>query len=308
MTNRHELLERVGAIARDHRSGAAQLARESVEVLRQAFQVDPATVDLVACGLCRAQPTMASLWNAAALAVGEGGLRAVEHFARRLERAERSLARNLASVVMLGHSDDHRPGPLTLATVSASSTVSACLTELAELTPIRVICAEGRPGFEGRRVAAALADSGISVTLCTDGGIGAVVHAAPRVDAAVVGADAVSGSWFMNKCGTRLLLTTAASLGVPGYVIAGRDKFVSERLAAELSIVDQSPAEVWAEAPDGVSISNPYFERIPLDDIGAFVTDVGPIGSGAVPQVCRTVVPPGSTARLVELLSRPTGS
>ncbi len=306
MTNRLELLERVRRIAHDNSSGASKLARESVGVLQQAFRVSPATVEDVACALCRAQPSMASLWNAAALAVGEDGLHAVERFARHLARAEHTLARSLSTLVMMRREADHQPGPLTLATVSASSTVESCLVKLAKLTPLRVICAEGRPGFEGRRLAASLAESGVSTTLCTDAGIGAVIQGGLRIDAAVVGADSVSAAWFINKCGTRHLFTVAASLGVPGYVIASRDKFIDERLGTKLKILDGLPDDVWASAPAGVSILNPYFERIPIDEAAAFVTDAGPIGSDSVAEVCRSVVQATSLTKLIALLSRPT--
>ena len=88
-----------------------------------------------------------------------------------------------------------------------------------------------------------LVADGISTTLCTDVGIGAVMATTgPQLEAVVVGADAVAPRWFINKCGTRHVVEVATGLGVPSYVVATRDKFIRETLADELRSNQGPPA------------------------------------------------------------------
>ena len=67
------LAVRVRAVADDHLSGASRLTQVAMEILLDAHRVGDG--DAAACALCAAQPAMASVWNAAAVAVGADGLR-----------------------------------------------------------------------------------------------------------------------------------------------------------------------------------------------------------------------------------------
>ncbi len=59
---------------------------------------------------------------------------------------------------------------------------------------------------------------------------------------------------------------------------------------------------MWSDAPSGVTVANPYFERVPLDSAAAFVTDAGSVGTGSVQDVCASVVPAEDVERLAALL------
>ena len=194
-------------------------------------------------------------------------------------------------------------GPLVVATVSASASVRVCLEALSERIELQVICAEARPLMEGRRLAADLAAAGISTTVCTDAGIGAVIAATGmRLEAVVVGADAVAPRWFVNTCGTRQGIEVAAGLGVPNYVVASRDKFVQGALADEIRPRDGPPEEVWEHPPRGVTVRNPYFERVPVELVANFVTDAGLLGPAAVEDLCRSVVSRSDSDRLAQMV------
>jgi translation initiation factor 2B subunit (eIF-2B alpha/beta/delta family) len=104
----------------------------------------------------------------------------------------------------------------------------------------------------------------------------------------VVGADAVSPDWFLNKSGTRMLATAAAQQGVPLYVCATRDKFVSRAIAGRLSIRDESPSEIWPAPPAGVTVRNRYFEPTPVDLVSAVISDIGVLGAALVPDACHS--------------------
>jgi translation initiation factor 2B subunit (eIF-2B alpha/beta/delta family) len=156
---------------------------------------------------------------------------------------------------------------------------------LVRVRPVDFACTEGRPVFEGRTLATRLAAAGCAVRFFTDAAIG---HALEGCDAVVVGADAVAAQWFINKSGTRLLAHAASRYGVPVYVLAGREKFVSGEVEAHLEIVEGALDEVWPNAPDGITVRNPYFERTPLDLVAGVITDAGMLGADDVARACTT--------------------
>ena len=278
-----------------------------MEILLDAHRVG--AVDAAACALCAAQPAMASVWNAAAVAVGADGLCRLQRLNQQVRRAPRVLARVLTDL-LLTRDEAARAlsAPLVVATVSASASVRVCLEALSERTRLEVICTEARPLLEGRRMAADLVGAGIPATLCTDAGIGTVMaEAGPALQAVIVGADAVTPRWFVNKCGTRHVVEVAASLGVPSYVVGSREKFITEILADELRSNRGTPEEVWAHPPPDVTIANPYFERIPVELVAMFVTDAGPIGPASVQGLCQSVMSQADLARLVGIIRRARG-
>ena len=290
-----DLRRRVEAIADDHRSGATTITGQVIDLLLDAHAVGANPV-AVAGRVCRAHPGMALVWHAAAMALRDDGVGHLERMKTRLARAPVAIARLFSDLVTTGHPDHE---PLTLATVSASGTVKACLERVAACTTLHVICGEGRPVYEGRGLAAHLAGRGIRTTLCTDAALAAVVSAAtPSVDAVLVGADAVTPRVVVNKCGTQALVAGAADLGVPAYVVAVRDAFVDGEAATLLSPVEGPGAEVWEHPPAGVRVVNPYFESVPVEMFAAFVTEAGAIGSGLVGDVCEARLNAADLGRL----------
>lgn len=293
----------VAAIAADRESGASVLARRAVDVLRRARRLGRDTVQPVAAGLCRAQPSMAPVWIAAGVAVADaedGGDR-LDAWAHRLERSERAVAR--AAADLLGDRNA-RPSDdcLRLATFSASGAVLAALRLLAAERDVRVAVAEGRPAFEGRGFAAALSASGVRVQFFSDAAIGTALDAA---EAVLVGADAVAPGWFINKVGTGAMAALAGARGVPVYVLAGREKFLPPSMADLVALRAGDPSEIWADAPPGVQVENPYFERISLDLVANLVTDAGPMGAALAAEVCEAnarMVGPSAAARLRTLI------
>jgi len=296
------LAVRVRAVADDHLSGASRLTQVAMEILLDAHRVGDG--DAAACALCAAQPAMASVWNAAAVAVGADGLRRLQRLNQQVRRSPRALARVLTDLLLTrGEGPRVLAAPLVVATVSASASVRVCLEALSERTRLEVICTEARPLLEGREMAADLVGAGIPTTLCTDVGIGAVMaEAGPALEAVIVGADAVAPRWFVNKCGTRHVVEIAASLGVPSYVVGSREKFIAEILADELRSSRGTSEEVWEHPPPDVTIANPYFERIPVELVAMFATDAGPIGPASVPELCQSVVSRADSARLIGII------
>jgi len=171
---------------------------------------------------------------------------------------------------------------LSVVTLSNSGSVTHALAAISHVSSLRVACSESRPALEGRRLAAQLASLEIPVTCYADAAIG---HALNDGDAVIVGADAIASEWFLNKVGTRMLAAAASQRGLPVYVVASRDKFVSAVLAERLVVREEASSEIWSEPPAGVTVRNPYFERTPLDPVTAVISDIGVLGAGMIPDV-----------------------
>ncbi|MFC7070371.1 NUDIX domain-containing protein [Halobaculum lipolyticum] len=164
-----------------------------------------------------------------------------------------------AVALLAAHGDDGAdPAVVTL---SRSGTVAETLERLDG----PVFVAESVPGGEGRDVAASLATDGRAVTLVPDAAVASLL-ATGRVDAAVVGADAVfpDGS-VANKVGTRGLALAAAREGVPVFAVTARDK---------VAPTDAFHPE-WADfaAPDGVEAYAPLFDRAPGECVSVVTED-----------------------------------
>ncbi len=274
-------IERLGA---DTTSGASELVPLAVQALRGAARLDPALAADVARAVGKAQPSMASVWRAALAALRDAGQPgALDEFERRWRRAGAAMVRTAADHLTRGAG-----GSLHVVTWSFSGSVAACLREVGGQTALRVSCAEGRPALEGRRLAAALAAEGIPTAIFTDAGIGeALSHGPGRADVVLLGADAVTPDWALNKCGSGMLAAAAARVGVPVYVAATRDKFLDARAARLLQIVEHDPSGVWEEPPPGVTVRNIYFERLPIDLLTGVITDAGTLAGAMIAEACR---------------------
>jgi translation initiation factor 2B subunit (eIF-2B alpha/beta/delta family) len=272
-----ELNQKIDALAADRTTGASGIVAKAVDILTAAKASD---VDLreVTEALFRAQPTMASVWNAAAAALSDDPARLTE-FAERVRRAPHAIAR-YAATHFAEHASDR---PLHMVSISCSGSVVVALKAIRAKRTVRVSCSESRPALEGRRLASELVAAGIPVTYFSDA---AIAGALGDADTVLVGADAIASTWFLNKTGTRMLSAAATQQGVPVYVVASRDKFAGRELAARLAIRSGEPAEVWESAPAGVDVRNPYFEVIPLDLVTAVISDLGILGTGMIPDVC----------------------
>jgi len=258
----------IDRLAGDRTSGASELMAEAVATVRLAQIGGVEAASEVARALCEAQPAMAPFRNLAAAASAERTEPgALDRFERQWRRAPAALAR--AAHVTLA---PERGIPVRFVTCSFSGSVLACLCAMARTNPVHVTCGEGRPLMEGRRMAEALAAVGIQVELRTDA---ALAGALAGCDGLLVGADAVTPAWFLNKCGTWQLAAAAGFAGAAVYVLATRDKFVDLPVGDALRIGEHDPREVWDAAPAGVTVCNPYFERVALGLVTALITDAG---------------------------------
>jgi translation initiation factor eIF-2B subunit delta len=280
----------IAEIAADNRSGAVQIAERAADILlRRAGTGEAASPDafrqellMTGWALIRAQPIMAPLVNLVNAVLWKleerespGELRlavaqATEEFKRQLRQNALRVAEGALGLINDGS---------TIITISHSSTVEQALLHARRAgRRFSVICVESRPACEGREAAAALASSGMPVTLVVDAAAVALVRKAHLV---LVGADLLSNQGVVNKVGTRMLALAAQAAGVPFYPLCGGEKFLPPGYSPPEQ--QEWPAgEVWADAPPGVTVQNRYFEWTPLEELSGIVTEQGTLPVAAV--------------------------
>jgi translation initiation factor 2B subunit (eIF-2B alpha/beta/delta family) len=275
------LPDQLRRLADDVTSSATALLDMAYAVLQTARLAGPDEVARVAVAVCRAQPSMGALWNLAAAAL-EDDAGATERLMLRARRAPGAVARQAATLF----------GPATgtrrIVTCSRSAMVEGCLRAFAldagaAAGHFSVMCAESRPGLEGRALAASLVSEGLDVEVVTDAAIGADLRAG---DVVLVGSDAVSPHWFVNKAGTGQLCAAALLASVPAYVVSGREKLVRPEIAAALTLRQHDSGEVWADPPPGLTVRNVLFERVPLAHVAGVLTDAGLLAGDMVGAAC----------------------
>lgn len=270
-------------LAEDNISGAAELARDAVEVLavlaKQAEASDLGSFlgELSATGrrVIQAQPAMAPLFNLVNGVLSNlDAAGSLEEARQQVQASARGFAEELASsgeriaVEALTLLSDG----CTVLTHSRSSTVlAALLLARSKGLEFEVVCTESRPLYEGRKVAEVLGKDGIRTTLVTDA---SVSHVVPRVDLVMVGADSVSGEGLVNKMGTCGVALAARAHGVPFYALCGTEKFLPSSYPY-FEIEARDPEEVWPGYPQAVEVLNYYFEVTPLEYVSGLVTEKG---------------------------------
>jgi translation initiation factor eIF-2B subunit delta len=165
------------------------------------------------------------------------------------------------------------PPQSTVLTYSNSATVIAALRYAHDHGRLRrVLLSESRPAYDGRPQARALLEYGIAVEYSIDMALFARLAEATVV---VVGADAVFPEHLVNKLGTHALAQLAQLQGIPCFSLCAANKFLPTAATALLRITEHPGQEVWPEAPDGLALSNRYFDTTPLALLSGIVSDQG---------------------------------
>lgn len=272
----------IAAIAEDNVSGAVEIAEKSAEVLVRLARAEDAADDawlraaLLEAGwaLIRVHPTMAPLVNLINEALWKidrakpGSARraidtAANEFKRRLRVHEAAIAESALRLI---------PEDGTVLTNGRSTTVRAALRHAQRAgRRFKVICAESRPGCEGRALAGELAAGGLPTTAVIDA---LAIAMAGKAQLVLVGADHLSGSGLSNKVGTYGMALAAQAAGVPMYTLCSSEKFLPPGYAQPEQ--PRGPSEqVWAEAASGVAVLNLYFDLTPLAALAGIITEQG---------------------------------
>ena len=268
----------------DNVSGATTLVELALDIL-EAFAAQQASptphefvtaLETLVAAVLAAQPSMAVLLNLAQQAlqtcsddlpltpVRQQLQETLAAFRRDLRTSMEALCQRALAVL---------PPQSTVLTYSNSATVIAALRYAhAHGRVRRVLLSESRPAYDGRPQALALLEYGIAVEYSIDM---ALFERLAEATVVVVGADAVFPEHLVNKLGTRALAQLAQLQGIPCFSLCTANKFLPTAATALLRITDHPRQEVWPEAPDGLVISNRYFDTIPLALLSGIVSDQG---------------------------------
>ena len=147
---------------------------------------------------------------------------------------------------------------------------------------VHALVPEGRPGFEGSRVAAwELRQAGVPHAVVTDAAAPGCI-AAGEVDAVLVGADRIAANGdVIAPAGTYPLALAAAAAGVTFLVCAATpavDLGVAE--GGDAAVEEGRPSTVLRAAGtrialEGTEIRNPLQDRVPASLLTAIVTETG---------------------------------
>ena len=117
---------------------------------------------------------------------------------------------------------------------------------------------ESRPGNEGTIQAVELAKAGISAKLAVDTALPGFIRGSGAV---ILGADAVTQTFFVNKIGSQMALDYARRFNKPVFVATDISKFISKRKYR--FVPDENPAtEITKTKRKHLQIINNYFEKV----------------------------------------------
>ena len=296
--NVREIKNRIDGIRKDEERGAAQLALEAVHLLGE-MAADPDIPDEqfgdlfidASKELAQARPSMASLLNAVEFvrtAWEEAGAAcnpirsrpAVAEAARRWDARQKAFATFVAD-----HASEIVSG--TVITLSYSSTILNALEGCWQREVLkRVIVAESRPLYEGRRTADALVGKGIPTLLITDASMG---YFASEADVALVGADTIRPNGdLVNKSGTLLLALAARHCRIPFYTVSETHKITPNgRRRAPFSLEEKDPKEVLPKPIPGVVARNLCFDLTPARLLSGYITENGLLSQKDITAISR---------------------
>jgi len=274
-----KLRRELHAIARDNRSGAAELTARAVRAveawLNRSKTSGPDELLNVARALLKGQRSMAPMLRVAnEVALASEGRDPRKTLRRAMRGVRVSLDEAPGRIGQLFAKRLRRNPPAGLVTYSYSSTVLRALVR-ARPHVSQVICAEGRPMNEGRATARALAKAGIRVEFLSDAALMDAVALGHKP--VVLGADAILRLGFMNKVGTPALVELASRAGRPVWILADTLKFWPESpVSARFWKWTVGPSsELWRAPSRKIEVENSYFELTTYRPGLHFLTEIG---------------------------------
>ena len=136
----------------------------------------------------------------------------------------------------------------------------------------RILCGEGLPLLEGRRLARRLAALEATIELCYDAVLPDRVGEADRlwIASAAIGARAL-----LAKAGARRLAREALEQDVPLQVVATSDALLPGGALVPPRWMREDRSLLWVEAPRTVELATAFLEELPLESVPEFLTEKG---------------------------------
>lgn len=280
--------QRIESVRNDREHGSRWLVRETISILHDlaidtTLSADESMQRLRASAqrLAQARPAMAAIAGAVGrILSAPGGLPGMAHKAARLLEEYDHATEHIATFAR----------PLlkgTLMTHSMSGTVLdvlvACKSQIE-----RIVVLEGRPRYEGRDMAKALAGQGIAITLITDAQADIFLS---QCHAVVVGADSILANGdVLNKAGTALLAWAAHGHKMAFYVLCETLKISPRSWSSDPAILEEKePEEVLNQPMEGVTARNFYFDHTPGRLVTKIITEQGTLDHKEIKWMARTL-------------------
>jgi ribose 1,5-bisphosphate isomerase len=253
----------------DRRSGARELSIKSLEAfMRLARETNAESVEAqekmlkdIALRIISAQPSMASVFNCMNNLFPLKGKNAEQLRNRAIQKAKNEIAsiRRIDSRISRIGAQLIKRGEVIL-TLSSSSSVFHLL-ERALHKEIRIIVCESHPGGEGVTFAEMISSLAVT-TLIPDF---TFPHFMDEVTLVLVGADAVSPTHIINKCGTSLIARESRRRKIPTVCVCDTYKIIPFNL----------PIEEFLRIEGGLTRREVLFDRTPLKAVTHFLTEGG---------------------------------
>ena len=189
---------------------------------------------------------------------------------RKLEQSWNENLKNVAEMASGFLAQHHR-----VLTISYSGLVrDAILKSKARNVTPEVYLGEGRPKYEGLALARELANQNVPCTVFADSAFAGYMS---KVDCVLIGADAVSKDYMLNKIGTAAILREARAREVPTAVVYDFLKETDDTSLQE-AVTDYPAEELLTDSlaqqaiggdtgshhlPNRLQVVNRYFEVIP---------------------------------------------
>lgn len=198
---------------------------------------------------------------------------AVKKFLKLMEVSEERLVRNGEVLIKSG---------MKIMTHCHSSTVLKVMEKAKKRgKKFEVFQTETRPLMQGHKTAMDLLKMGIKDTLIVDSAAPYLLSEMTGedfdIDLVIIGADAISADGSaVNKVGSYSIASAAYRLGIPVYIATQALKVNEDAKNIQAVKIEKRDAgEVWLDAPKGLKIFNPAFDKIPAKYITGIITEFG---------------------------------
>lgn len=178
---------------------------------------------------------------------------------------------NIDDVIAFKNYEIVKNGWVILTHCHSTAVVSLLTYARKKKIKFRVIVTETRPRYQGKITAKELEHAGINVTYITDSAAGEFIN---KINAMIVGCDAIRKEGVVNKIGTYPLAVLAHEEKVPVYFVGGKIKLDARR---KFEIEERPVEEVLVRGLPGVKmdVKNPAFDITPWKYVTAVVTEKG---------------------------------
>ncbi len=161
----------------------------------------------------------------------------------------------------------------TIGTISYSGSVKHFIMEYSKHNDsFQVIISESSPGDEGIHLAHELQLKNINLLLIPDS---CWFIYGERCDAFVVGADAITEEFFINKAGSSVLALVARAFRRPFYVLGSKLKIMPKQVFQQGRVKRLTNEEWNPKIDDSIPYEAPMFERVPLELVTRIIAEDG---------------------------------